>query len=421
LAGVTATTPRGLLGAAIPAPSAARFRPEELAALAALQDVLDADIAPAAARADAAGRYPTASIAALKRSGILQSGLPAEWGGLGASHRVSLEAQVRIAAADSSVAQIFKVHDELTREIFVYCPDELRPPLSARIRDGAILGLAVAESGRKVDDPWRTVATPHADGGFTVDGEKIYTTGAAEADLIAVWAFNPAAEGAADNFLLGLQLNLVPRDTEGVTVHRDWDMLGQRATDSGTVTFRQVRTDPALRASVPGRAPLPQNSLRYQAGFAAVLVGIGIGAMSAAVPFVASRARPWPSAGVDSAADDPVVKRLAGELTAGLAAAYALTMATGDLLDAFERGELSRTELAVPIFTAKSAATKAALAATADAFALMGASATRTGTGFDRYWRDARTLALHDPVDWKHIEIGANVLSAWDPPPGIYT
>lgn len=418
---MTATTPRALLGAAIPAPSIAHFRPDELTALALLQEVLDRDVAPLAAAADVAGRYPTASVGALKRSGILQSGLPREWDGLGASHRVSLEAQVRIAAADASVAQIFKVHDELTREIFVYCPDELRPLLSTRILGGAILGLAVAERGRKVDDPWHTVATPHPEGGFTVDGEKIYTTGAAEADLIAVWAFNPAAEGAADNFLLGLQLNLVPRDAEGITIHRDWDMLGQRATDSGTVTFRRVRTDPALRASVPGRAPLPQNSLRYQAGFAAVLVGIGIGALSTAVPFVSSRARPWPSAGVDSAADDPVVKRLAGELASGLAAAYALTMATGDLLDAFEQGQLSRTELAVPIFAAKSAATKAALAATTDMFSLMGTSATRTGTGFDRYWRDARTLALHDPVDWKHIEVGANVLSGWDPPPGIYT
>src|SRR5215470_133497 len=110
----------GLLGAAIPVPP---FPPDELAALTRLQATLDGEIAPAAAAADAVGRYPTAAIAALKRSGILHSGVPKEWGGPGASHRLSLEAQVRIGAADSSVAQIFKVHDELTREIFVYCPD----------------------------------------------------------------------------------------------------------------------------------------------------------------------------------------------------------------------------------------------------------------------------------------------------------
>jgi alkylation response protein AidB-like acyl-CoA dehydrogenase len=409
----------GLLGAAIPVPA---FPPDELAALTRLQAALDGEIAPAAAAADAVGRYPTAAVAALKRSGILHSGVPKEWGGLGASHRLCLEAQVRIGAADSSVAQIFKVHDELTREIFVYCPAALRPLLADRIlRGDAILGLAVAEAGRKVDEPWTTIAEPRPDGSFTVTGRKIYTTGAAEADLVAVWAFNPQAPGAADNPMLGLQLNLVPPTAAGVTVHRDWDMLGQRATDSGTITFDRVDTDPALCASVPGRAPLPQNSVRYQAGFAAVLVGIGIGALRAAIPFVAQRARPWPSAGVDSAADDPMVRRLTGELVSGLAAAYSLTLATGDLLDAYERGDLTRTELAVPIYAAKAAATRAALAATGEMYALMGASAARTQTGFDRHWRNARTLSLHDPVDWKHAEIGAHVLTGWEPPPGIYT
>ena len=37
-----------------------------------------------------------------------------------------------------------------------------------------------------------------------------------------------------------------------------------------------------------------------------------------------------------------------------------------------------------------------------------------------RWWRNARTLSLHDPVDWKHAEIGQHVLTGWDPPPGIY-
>ena len=42
-------------------------------------------------------------------------------------------------------------------------------------------------------------------------------------------------------------------------------------------------------------------------------------------------------------------ERLAGELVSDLAAAYSITLATGDLLDAFERGEIDRTDLAAPI------------------------------------------------------------------------
>ena len=126
-----------------------------------------------------------------------------------------------------------------------------------------ILGLAVAEAGKTAFEPFQTTAIPHPDGGFVINGTKIYTTGAAEADLVAVWGFNPAAFDP-DNPFLGLQLNLVPAGTAGVTVHRDWDALGQRATDSGTISFVDVRTDPAWRASEPGRAPLPHSGVRFR-------------------------------------------------------------------------------------------------------------------------------------------------------------
>jgi alkylation response protein AidB-like acyl-CoA dehydrogenase len=410
--------PQPLLRKAFP-PNGLSARENDLLGL--LDQLIETEIAPRAAEHDEKGRYPTSAIAALKRSGLLKTAVPAAYGGPAFSSRFSLEAQVRLSIGDSAVTQIFKIHDELTREIFVYSPPEFRPALAKKLlQDDAILGLAVAESGRKVDDPWKTVALPQADGGFLLEGQKVYTTGAAEADYIVVWAFNPRAEGVAANPLLGVQGNLVPANTAGMIIHRDWDALGQRATDSGTITFKQVRTKPEWKCSLSGQAPLPHASLRYQAGFAAMLVGSGIGALRSAIPFVSGKSRPWPSAGVDNAADDPFVRRLTGELTAELAAAYALTLATGDLLDAYERGEIDRTALAAPIYAAKAAASRAGLRTTSEIFALMGTRSVARSYGFDRFWRNARTLSLHDPVDWKHSELGRHVLTGWDPPPGIY-
>ncbi len=411
-------TPQPLLRKAFP-PNGLSTR--ENAALAVLERYIDSDIAPAADAHDAKGRYPTSAVAALKRAGLLKTAVPSAHGGVAFSSRFSLETQLRLSIADSAVAQIFKIHDELTHEIFVYSPPELRPALARKLlEENAILGLAVAESGRKVDEPWKTTALPQPAGGFIIDGQKIYTTGAAEADYIVVWAFNPQAEGVAVDPLRGVQGILVPANTPGVKIHRDWDTIGQRATDSGTITFTQVKTAPEWTLSLPGKAPLPHASLRYQAGFAAVLIGLGIGALRAAIPFIAGKSRPWPSAGVDNAADDPYVRRLTGELTADLAAAYALTLATGDLLDAHERGEIDRTALAAPIYAAKAAASRAGVRATSEIFALMGTRSVARAFGFDRFWRNARTISLHDPVDWKHAELGQHVLTGWDPPPGIY-
>jgi alkylation response protein AidB-like acyl-CoA dehydrogenase len=407
-----------LLGQAFPPPG---LRPDEKRALAVLQQVLDTEIAARAAENDAKGRYPLDSIAALKTTGILASAIPKALGGLGFSHRASMEAQLRIAAADSAVAQIFKIHEEVVRDILSFAPDENRPAfLKSILEERKILGLAVAENGRTVNEPMSTLFVPSADGGATVNGRKIYTTGAAGADIIVVWSFDPTDPGIAENPGLGLRVSLVPASTPGITIHRDWDALGQRATDSGTITFTDLRIDPSWNGRVRDRLPPLHAPLRWQLGFAAILIGNAVGALRAAVPFINERSRPWPSAGVDNAADDPYVRRLAGELTADIAAAYTLTLSSAELLDRFERGEADRTAVAIPVYAAKSAASRAALRATSEIFTLMGTRSAAAGNGFDRYWRNARTLSLHDPVEWKNGEIGQHVLTGWSPPWGIY-
>jgi alkylation response protein AidB-like acyl-CoA dehydrogenase len=151
-----------------------------------------------------------------------------------------------------------------------------------------------------------------------------------------------------------------------------------------------------------------------------VLSGIGIGALGLAVGFVSEHSRPWAAAGVASADEDPMIQRSAGEIAADLAAAYAAVMRTADLLDAFERGDLERAALALPISAAKSVAHRAALRATGEMHGLMGTRSVAAMHGFDRWWRNARTLSLHDPVEYKHVELGRHLLTGWEPEPGVY-
>lgn len=82
-----------LLGACLPLPV---LTDAESAVLVSLQHAIDTVIAPGASSTDAVGRYPTESVRALKESGILALGVPVELGGIGSSHRASLEAQVRL-------------------------------------------------------------------------------------------------------------------------------------------------------------------------------------------------------------------------------------------------------------------------------------------------------------------------------------
>ena len=406
-----------ILGAVVPAPD---LPEDELAVLSSLQTVIDTQITEHATENDKVGRYPTASISALKSAGLMKAVLGSDYGGGGISHLASLEVQMRLATVDSAVAQVYKVHDELTREIFVYAPDFQKERLGAFIsNENQILGLAVAERGKTAIDPMKTVCEKKDDGNFVVNGFKIYTTGAAEADQIATWTFNPLA-ATEENPLLGMQLFMIPRDTDGVDVKRDWNALGQRATDSGSISFTEVVCPPDWLGSVSGKAPVPHASLRYQAGFAAILCGIGFGALKAAIPYINERSRPWAQSGVTKAAEDPMILRAFGELASDLSAAWAATRQCGPLLDAFERGELSRGQLAMPISAAKSAASRAAMNATGRIHEMMGTGSLAGASGYDYWWRNARTLSLHDPVEWKSHEIGKHLVTGWEPEPGVY-
>lgn len=406
-----------ILGKAVVPP---KLSPVELDIVLDLQRCIDEDIKPLAEENDKVGRYPTKSMAALRSTQIFKMSVPKALGGYGISHSCSLEVQMRLAMADCSVGQLFKVHDELVREIFQYCPEEQQVRLASLIlNENTVLGLAVAEPGKSAVDPMKTLATKQSDGSYRVNGFKIYTTAAAEADQIALWAFDPLA-ARDDDPTAGMQLFLVPRGTPGVTINRDWNALGQRATDSGSILIENLHCPPEWIASVPGKAPLVHSSLRYQAGFSALLTGMGFGALQAALPYVQQTSRPWVATGVEQATEDPFIRKNIGVLTANLTTAYVMTQRCGELLDAFEAGEIDRGELAIPISIAKVAANEAALACTSTIHGLMGSGSVNKKFNFDYWWRNARTLSLHDPVDWKMHEIGRHVLTGWDPEPGVY-
>jgi hypothetical protein len=45
----------------------------------------------------------------------------------------------------------------------------------------------------------------------------------------------------------------------------------------------------------------------------------------------------------------------------------------------------------------------------------------RSDIGLDLYWRNIRTHSLHDPVDYKKIEVGAHFLTGDVQPITLYT
>ena len=91
-----------------------------------------------------------------------------------------------------------------------------------------------------------------------------------------------------------LALAFVERDAPGVHVDEDWNVMGQRATVSGSAVFDHVRVDPELVIPYQQAFEGPQQmGARAQLVHTAIQVGIAGGALHDAREFIRTRARPF--------------------------------------------------------------------------------------------------------------------------------
>lgn len=163
-------------------------------------------------------------------------------------------------------------------------------------------------------------------------------------------------------------------------VNDDWDNMGQRQTDSGSVTFSNVliEKDEILLPSADGNTFKTIRSCLTQITFANIYLGIAQGAFEAAKEYTTTKTRPWLTSGVDSATQDPYILHHYGDMWINLQAATVLTDNAGKLLQAAWSKESKLTaqergECAIAIATAKVAATRVGLEIANRMFEVMGA------------------------------------------------
>ena len=372
---------------------------------------LAAQFAPEAALRDRERRLPWAELDAFVASGLWGITVPREFGGAGVRNGTLAEVTALIAAADGSLGQIPQNHFYALEVLRVGGSVEQQRFFYQRVLAGERFGNALAEIGHK-DFKRRTRLTRGTDG-WHVDGRKFYCTGA----LYAHWI--PTLVVADEQGRDVTYLAFIPRDTPGVTVTDDWDGFGQRVTGSGSVQFEHVRVEPEW--VVPFQVSFERATTIgpvAQIIHAAIDLGQARGAFDAALQFVRERSRPWIDAKVERAVDDPLTIAQFGDLAVRLRAAEALLRRAGRFVDAAQAGSTDRSvaEASVAVAEARALTTSVSLDAGSRLFELAGTAATLDGLGLDRFWRNARTHTLHDPVRWKYHAVGNFYLNDKLPP-----
>ncbi|RMX07700.1 SfnB family sulfur acquisition oxidoreductase [Corticibacter populi] len=395
--------------AALPQAPAHRIR-DEAEALQAAQ-TFAAAIAPGAQQRDRERILPWAEVERFSQSGLWGITIPREYGGAGVSTGVLTQAVASIAAADGNFGHIPQNHYYALEVLRVGGTHAQKQFFYERVLAGERLGNALAEIGHK-DFKRRTQLLREA-GGWFVSGRKFYCTGA----IYAHWI--PTLVSAQEEAGERMYLVFVPRSAPGVTITDDWDGFGQRVTGSGSVQFERVRVEPEWVVPFSSSFEQPTTIGPFaQIIHAALDVGIGHGAFAATLPFIREHARPWIDSGVERASDDPLLLEQLGNVHLRLRAADALIARAARIVDAAQQHptEDSVAEASIAVAGAKALSTTASLLAGGKLFELAGTASTLAEHGLDRFWRNARTHTLHDPVRWKYHAIGNHALNGVRPP-----
>ncbi|SDV49002.1 SfnB family sulfur acquisition oxidoreductase [Chitinasiproducens palmae] len=384
--------------------------PDSAAALAKADALADAFARDAAAR-DRDRLLPWHELDAYVASGLWAITVPAEFGGPGLDSGTLAESVARIAAADGSLGQIPQNHYYALEVLRVGGSEAQQRYFYERVLAGERFGNALAEIGHK-DFKRRTRLLRDGERCY-IEGIKFYCTGALYAHWIPTLVVDDSL-GDGTTFLA-----FVPRWADGVSIIDDWDGFGQRVTGSGSVHFERVEVRPEWIVPFQASFERPTTIGPFaQLLHAAIDLGLARGAFAATLDFVRDEARPWVDAKVERASDDPLAIERIGDIAVGIRAAEALLRRAARFVDAAQAEPDARTvaEASIAVAEVRAATTVASLDAGSRLFELSGTSATLDDRRLDRFWRNARTHTLHDPVRWKYHAIGNYVLNDVLPP-----
>ncbi|MFY9678649.1 acyl-CoA dehydrogenase family protein [Glutamicibacter protophormiae] len=362
---------------------------------------------------DRANAQPFAEVRLLREAGLLDLLAPAEFGGAGGHFETAFEVIRILAAADGSISQLLAYHYINQSSIAFYAPAEAQAAWWRRTVEERWLW---GDSVNPVDP---ALVLTREGAGYRLNGAKRFSTGSGVGEVIVV---NAQVEGTGE-----LLAFVVPRDAQGLEIVDDWDYLGQRLSASNSLVYRNVRIEPAdVLGPVTDEPVSTLLTPGIQLAFANFYVGIAQGALERGKQILLGRKNAWFLSAAETYSQDPVFQRTVGELKARTAAVAALAEKLGRRFDALLSlagavTQPQRAELAVAIAELKVVATEAGVEVANRIFEVTGSSSTQSGVGLDLFWRNVRTHSLHDPVDYKKIEVGAYFLRGESQPLSLYT
>ena len=255
---------------------------------AMVRDFATKELEPIAAQIDEEARFPAENVKKMAELGFMGIPFPEEYEGSGGGSIEFAIAEEEISRACASTGTIYFVTAGLAGQpLYVFGSEEQRQRFVVPVAKGERLAaFALTEAGAGSDPATLETTATRQNGGYVLNGTKLFVTNGAEGEIVVVFA-------TVDKSLRhrGITSFIVEKGTPGFSVGKLEHKLGIRATSTAELIFENCFVPEANRLGDEGQgfriALETLDSSRISV--AAQAVGIAQGAFDKCLPYAKER------------------------------------------------------------------------------------------------------------------------------------
>ena len=371
---------------------------DELLLRSTVRDFADQQLAPRAAGYDERQEFPWDNVRGMAELGLFGLTIDEAYGGSGGTTRQLAIAAEEIARACGSTSVVYLAHLSLcTQFIQISGTEEQKRRFVPPLARGEIIGaFALTEPGAGSDAAAMQTTATKTDGHYVLNGNKLFTTNALEAQTFVVLATRDRGLRTG-----GIDALVVERDTEGFSINAQHGKMGMRATSTAELVFEDCAVPEENRLGDEGEGFRQTmevlNSSRI--AIAAQCVGIAQAALEASVEYAKRR-----EAFGQHLANLQAIQWMIADMATGVDAARLLVYRAATLRD---MGLAYVTQASM----AKLYASRVAVESADKAVQIHGGTGYFAPTTVERLYRDAKVTEIYEGTsEVQRMIIARNVL-----------
>lgn len=345
------------------------------------RDFARSEMAPVAEHYDRTAEFPLPVIAKARQAGLININIPAEYGGGGASLVEECLVGEELAWGCSGIATSLMINNLSAIPIIVAGSDEQKQHWLSRMVAGELASYAVTEPGAGSDVAGIDTTAVKKGGEYVLKGCKTFISNASYSQFFVVFAYTDKAKRYK-----GMSAFIVERDRPGFMVSKQFDKLGQRASDTAEITLAEVVVPEVNRLGREGDGFMIAMKVfdRSRPAVAASAVGVAQRALDESVTYAKERRAFGVPIGQHQA-----IQFMLADMDMGIQAARLLAWQAAWLVD---QG-LPNTK---PAAFAKALAADTAMRVTIDAVQIFGGYGYMKEYPVEKLMRDVKVFQIYE-------------------------